>query len=164
MLFGLGIRHVGEKAATILAEEFGTLADLMVADAERLITIHEIGDKVADSITTYFSNEKVLEVLRKLESYGVNTAYKGRRRQDFPTDGLFSGKTVVLTGKLSILTRSEAKEKIEAFGGKVSGSVSKKTDLVIAGEDAGSKLAKAEELEITVWNEAELIEALGEKG
>jgi len=163
MLFGLGIRHVGEKAATILAEEFRTLADLMVADAERLITIHEIGDKVADSITTYFSNEKVLEVLRKLEAYGLNTAYKGRRRQDVPTDGLFSGKTVVLTGKLSILTRGEAKEKIEAFGGKVSGSVSKKTDLVIAGEDAGSKLAKAEELEITVWNEAELIEALGEK-
>jgi len=163
MLFGLGIRHVGEKAAAILAEEFGTLADLMVADAERLITIHEIGDKVADSITTYFSNEKVLEVLLKLEAYGLNTSYKGRRRQDVPTDGLFSGKTVVLTGKLSILTRGEAKEKIEAFGGKVSGSVSKKTDLVIAGEDAGSKLAKAEELEITVWNEAELIEALGEK-
>ena len=163
MLFGLGIRHVGEKAATILAEEFGTLSDLMAANAERLITIHEIGDKVADSITTYFSNEKVLEVLQKLESYGVNTAYKGRRRQDIPADGLFSGKTVVLTGKLSILTRGEAKEKIEAFGGKVSGSVSKKTDLVIAGEDAGSKLAKAEELEITVWNEAELIEALSEK-
>ena len=163
MLFGLGIRHVGEKAAAILAEEFGTLSDLMAANAERLITIHEIGDKVADSITTYFSNEKVLEVLQKLESYGVNTAYKGRRRQDIPADGLFSGKTVVLTGKLSILTRGEAKEKIEAFGGKVSGSVSKKTDLVIAGEDAGSKLAKAEELEITVWNEAELIEALSEK-
>lgn len=163
MLFGLGIRHVGEKAAAILAAEFGTLADLMVADAERLVTIHEIGDKVAESITTYFSNEKVLEVLRKLEAYGLNTAYKGRRRQDVPTDGLFSGKTVVLTGKLSILTRGEAKEKIEAFGGKVSGSVSKKTDLVIAGEDAGSKLAKAEELEITVWNETELIEALGEK-
>ena len=163
MLFGLGIRHVGEKAAAILAEEFGTLSDLMAANAERLITIHEIGDKVADSITTYFSNEKVLEVLQKLESYGVNTTYKGRRRQDIPADGLFSGKTVVLTGKLSILTRGEAKEKIEAFGGKVSGSVSKKTDLVIAGEDAGSKLAKAEELEITVWNEAELIEALSEK-
>ncbi len=163
MLFGLGIRHVGEKAAAILAAEFGTLTELMAADAERLITIHEIGDKVADSITSYFSKEEVLEVLQKLESYGLNTAYKGRNRQDVPIDGLFSGKTVVLTGKLSILTRGEAKEKIEALGGKVSGSVSKKTDLVIAGEDAGSKLAKAEELEITVWNEAELIEALGEK-
>ena len=135
----------------------------MEADAERLISIHEIGDKVADSITTYFSNEDVLEVLRKLESYGVNMTYKGRAKQDVPTDGPFAGKTVVLTGKLSILTRGEAKEKIEAFGGKVSGSVSKKTDLVIAGEDAGSKLAKAEELGITVWNEAELVEALGEK-
>jgi len=163
MLFGLGIRHVGEKAATILAAEFGTLSELMTADAERLITIHEIGDKVADSITTYFSKEEVLEVLRKLESYGLNTAYIGRSRPDVPTDGVFSGKTVVLTGKLTILTRGEAKEKIEALGGKVSGSVSKKTDLVIAGDDAGSKLAKAEELEITVWNEAELIEALGEK-
>lgn len=163
MLFGLGIRHVGEKAAAILAAEFGTLSELMKADAERLITIHEIGDKVADSITTYFSKEEVLEVLRKLESYGLNMAYIGRSRQDIPTDGVFSGKTVVLTGKLTILTRGEAKEKIEALGGKVSGSVSKKTDLVIAGDDAGSKLAKAEELEITVWNEAELIEALGEK-
>ena len=163
MLFGLGIRHVGVKAATILAAEFGTLSALMTADVERLITIHEIGDKVADSITTYFSKEEVLEVLRKLESYGLNMAYIGRNRQDVPTDGVFSGKTVVLTGKLTILTRGEAKEKIEALGGKVSGSVSKKTDLVIAGDDAGSKLAKAEELEITVWNEAELIEALGEK-
>ena len=164
MLFGLGIRHVGEKAATILSEEFGTLAALMEADVERLVSIHEIGDKVADSITTYFSNEDVLEVLRKLESYGVNMTYKGRAKQDVPTDGPFAGKTVVLTGKLSILTRGEAKEKIEAFGGKVSGSVSKKTDLVIAGEDAGSKLAKAEELGITVWDEETLVEAFGEKG
>ncbi|MCG7337408.1 NAD-dependent DNA ligase LigA [Sporosarcina sp. ACRSM] len=163
LLFGLGIRHVGEKAAMILSEEFGTLSALMEADVERLLTIHEIGDKVADSITTYFSNEDVVEVLRKLESYGVNMTYKGRSRQDVPTDGPFSGKTVVLTGKLSILTRNEAKEKIEALGGKVSGSVSKKTDLVIAGEDAGSKLAKAEELDITVWSEETLIEALGEE-
>lgn len=163
LLFGLGIRHVGEKAASILAEEFGTLTALMEADSERLLTIHEIGDKVADSITTYFSNEDVIEVLRKLESHGVNMTYQGRSRQDLPTDGPFAGKTVVLTGKLAILTRGEAKEKIEALGGKVSGSVSKKTDLVIAGEDAGSKLAKAEELEITVWNEETLIEALGEK-
>ncbi|MFC5592074.1 NAD-dependent DNA ligase LigA [Sporosarcina soli] len=163
LLFGLGIRHVGEKAATILSEEFGTLSALMEADVERLLTIHEIGDKVADSITTYFSNEDVMEVLQKLESYGVNMTYKGRSRQDVPTDGPFAGKTVVLTGKLSILTRNEAKEKIEALGGKVSGSVSKKTDLVIAGEDAGSKLAKAEELEITVWSEEMLIGALGEE-
>lgn len=163
MLFGLGIRHVGEKAAHILAEEFGSLEALMKADTEKLTSIHEIGDKVAASITTYFSNEDVLEVLRKLESYGVNGTYKGLAKQDVPTDGVFAEKTVVLTGKLSILTRGEAKKKIEALGGKVSGSVSKKTDLVIAGEDAGSKLTRAEELEITVWNEAQLIEALDEK-
>ncbi|WP_342506487.1 NAD-dependent DNA ligase LigA [Sporosarcina sp. FSL K6-2383] len=163
MLFGFGIRHVGEKAATILAEEFGTLTALMEADVERLLTIHEIGDKVADSLQTYFGNEDVLAMLKNLEAYGVNMTYKGRNRQDMPIDGPFAGKTVVLTGKLEILTRGEAKEKIEALGGKVSGSVSKKTDLVIAGEDAGSKLAKAEELDITVWDEATLVEVLGEE-
>ncbi|MHA6261139.1 NAD-dependent DNA ligase LigA [Sporosarcina sp. CAU 1771] len=163
MLFGLGIRHVGEKAAQILSEEFGTLEALIKADAEKLTSIHEIGDKVAASITTYFSNEDVLEVLRKLESYGVNMKYKGLSKQDVPEEGIFVDKTVVLTGKLEILTRGDAKKKIEALGGKVSGSVSKKTDLVIAGEDAGSKLIRAEELEITVWNEAQLIEALDEK-
>ena len=163
LLFGLGIRHVGEKAATILAEEFGTLQALMTAEKEQLLTIHEIGDKVADSIVSYFTNEDVLEVIYKLESYGLNLTYKGIRRQDAPTDGPFAGKSVVLTGKLSILSRNEAKEKIEALGGKVIGSVSKKTDLVIAGEDAGSKLIKAEELGIEVWNEEMLINALEEK-
>jgi DNA ligase (NAD+) len=163
VLFGLGIRHVGEKAARILAEEFGTLEALMKADAEKLVTIHEIGDKVAESITTYFANEDVLEVLRKLERYGVNLAYKGDSRQDVPTEGPFAGKTVVLTGKLYEMTRGEAKKEIEALGGKVTGSVSKNTDLVVAGEAAGSKLVRAEELEILVWNEAQLIEALGAK-
>ncbi len=163
LLFGLGIRHVGEKAAHILSEEFGTMDEIAKADAERLTSIHEIGDKVADAVIQFFNNEDVLEVLGKLQSYGVNMDYKGRTRQEVPTEGPFAGKTVVLTGKLSILTRNEAKERIEALGGKVSGSVSKKTDLVIAGEDAGSKLAKAEELGITVWNETELVDALGEK-
>ena len=163
LLFGLGIRHVGEKAAHILSEEFGSMEKLAKADAERLTSIHEIGDKVADAVITFFDNEDVLEVLGKLKSYGVNMDYKGRTRQEMPTEGPFAGKTIVLTGKLSLLTRNEAKERIEAMGGKVSGSVSKKTDLVIAGEEAGSKLAKAEELGITVWNETELVDALGEK-
>ncbi|GKV57292.1 DNA ligase [Sporosarcina sp. NCCP-2222] len=163
LLFGLGIRHVGEKAAHILSEEFGTIDRLMEAEAEQLTAIHEIGDKVADAVTTYFDNEDVLGVIAKLKSYGVNMTYKGRTREELPTDSPFSGKTVVLTGKLSILTRNEAKEKIEALGGNVSGSVSKKTDLVIAGEDAGSKLAKAQELGVPVWNEEQLIESLGEK-
>ncbi|WP_339253809.1 NAD-dependent DNA ligase LigA [Sporosarcina sp. FSL W8-0480] len=163
LLFGLGIRHVGEKAAHILSEEFGTLEKIAGADADRLTSIHEIGDKVADSVISFFDNEDVQEVISKLESYGVNMEYKGRVRGELPTEGPFAGKTVVLTGKLSILTRHEAKERIEAMGGKVSGSVSKKTDLVIAGEDAGSKLVKAQELGITVWNETELVDALGEK-
>ncbi|HEX5563477.1 MAG TPA: NAD-dependent DNA ligase LigA, partial [Sporosarcina sp.] len=163
LLFGLGIRHVGEKAAHILSEEFGTMDEIAKADAERLTSIHEIGDKVADAVVTFFNNEDVLDVIGKLKSYGVNMNYKGRARQEIPTDGPFAGKTVVLTGKLSVLTRNEAKERIESLGGKVSGSVSKKTDLVIAGEDAGSKLVKAEELGITVWNETELVDALGEK-
>ena len=163
LLFGLGIRHVGEKAAHILSKQFGTMDEIAKADTEQLTSIHEIGDKVAESVITFFDNEDVLEVLGKLKSYGVNMDYKGRTRQEMPTEGPFAGKTIVLTGKLSLLTRNEAKEQIEALGGKVSGSVSKKTDLVIAGEEAGSKLAKAEELGITVWNETELVDALGEK-
>lgn len=164
LVFGLGIRHVGEKAAFILAEEFGTMDHLINATAERLMTIHEIGDKVADAITTYFANEHVIELIQKLQQYGLNMQYRGRSQADVPTEGPFVGKTVVLTGKLAILTRNEAKERIEAAGGKVSGSVSKKTDLVIAGEDAGSKLTKAEELGIDIWDEAQLLEALEEKG
>lgn len=162
LLFGLGIRHVGVKAASILAEEFGTLDALMEADAEKLVTIHEIGDKVADSITTYFANEDVLAVIEKLKQADLNLTYKGLTQADVPSEGQFVGKTIVLTGKLFEMTRGEAKKKIEALGGKVTGSVSKNTDLVVAGEAAGSKLTRAEELEIPVWNEAELIEALGE--
>lgn len=163
MIFGLGIRHVGEKAAQILSAHFGTLDMLMKATTEELIEIHEIGDKVAESVTTYFSNEEVLEVLKKLEVYGLNMTYKGPLKQDTPSEGPFVDKTIVLTGKLFEMTRGEAKKKIEALGGKVTGSVSKNTHIVVAGEAAGSKLVRAEELELTVWNEAELIAALGEK-
>lgn len=163
VLFGLGIRHVGEKAASILAEHFGTLESLMKATVEQLIEIHEIGDKVAESITNYFSNEDVLEVLNKLESRGLNMKYNGPLKQDTPSEGPFVDKTVVLTGKLFEMSRGEAKKRIEALGGKVTGSVSKNTHIVVAGEAAGSKLARAEELEITVWDESQLIEALGEK-
>lgn len=163
LLFGLGIRHVGVKAAQLLAEHFRTLHALQKAEAEQLTSIFEIGDKVADAVTSYFHNEDVLEVLNKLESYGVNTVYLGITRDDVPEEGPFVSKTVVLTGKLSQLTRNEAKEQIEALGGKVSGSVSKKTDIVIAGEDAGSKLTKAEELGIDIWSEQRLLEVLAVK-
>ncbi|MDS9473143.1 NAD-dependent DNA ligase LigA [Sporosarcina pasteurii] len=162
LLFGLGIRHVGVNAATILAEEFGTLEALMQADEEKLVSIHEIGDKVAESVTTYFNNEDVLSVIQKLESTGLNLRYKGLTQEDVPSEGPFVGKTIVLTGKLYEMTRGEAKKQIEALGGKVTGSVSKNTDIVVAGEAAGSKLVRAQELEITVWDEAQLIEALGE--
>lgn len=162
LLFGLGIRHVGAKAASILAAAYKTLDQLMEATTESLISIHEIGDKVAESITTYFANEDVQTVIGKLRDAGVNMTYKGITAEDVPEEGPFVGKTVVLTGKLYEMTRGESKKQIEALGGKVTGSVSKNTDLVVAGEAAGSKLARAEELNITVWDEQQLLEVLGE--
>lgn len=162
LVFGLGIRHVGAKAASILAEEYRTIDALIEARTESLVSIHEIGDKVAESITTYFANEDVLKVIGKLRDAGVNMTYKGLAAEEVPEEGPFVDKTVVLTGKLYELTRGEAKKKIEALGGKVTGSVSKNTDLVVAGEAAGSKLARAEELNIPVWDEQQLLEVLGE--
>ena len=162
LLFGLGIRHVGEKVARILSQEFGSLQVIMSASREQLTAIHEIGDKMADSIVEFFQNEEVQALVQRLESYGINMEYKGRRAIAVSEDSPFAGKTIVLTGKLEQLTRNEAKEKIEALGGTVAGSVSKKTDLVVAGEDAGSKLAKAQQLNIPVWNETQLIEALND--
>lgn len=161
LVFGLGIRHVGEKVASILAEEFRTLDALEVATKEHLLTIFEVGEIVADAVTAYFATEEVRDVMNKLRAHGVNTSYKGVTREELPTTGPFAGKTIVLTGKLTGLTRGEAKEQIEARGGKVSGSVSKKTDLVIAGEDAGSKRTKAEELAIEIWDEQAMLDALG---
>lgn len=158
LLFGLGIRHVGEKAAKILAAEFETLDALRDADVEQLIAIHEIGDKMAESLVAYFKNEDVQQLLQKLAAAGVNMAYTGKKVDVSAIDSFFAGKTIVLTGKLTQLTRNEAKAKLEALGATVSGSVSKKTHLVVAGEDAGSKLAKAEQLGIEVWDEARLIE------
>ncbi|WP_042478774.1 NAD-dependent DNA ligase LigA [Bacillus ndiopicus] len=158
LLFGLGIRHVGEKAAKILAEQYETMEALMAATPEELTAIHEIGDKMADSIVTYFSNEDVQLLIARLKDVGVNMSYKGKKVQIEAGANPFAGKTIVLTGKLSQLTRNEAKAKIEELGGIVSGSVSKKTDLVIVGEDAGSKLEKAQNLGIEIWDEQRLIE------
>ncbi|MBS7345403.1 MAG: NAD-dependent DNA ligase LigA [Caryophanon sp.] len=158
LLFGLGIRHVGEKAAKILAAEFETIDALREATMEQLIAIHEIGDKMADSIIAYFDNDDVGHLLEKLQQAGVNMTFTGKKVDASNIDSFFAGKTVVLTGKLTQLTRNEAKAKLEALGATVAGSVSKKTDLVVAGEDAGSKLAKAEQLGIEVWDEARLVE------
>lgn len=160
LLFGLGIRHVGEKAAKLLAETFESMDALMDAKEEEITAIHEIGGKMADSIVTYFESDEVKALINRLKEAGVNTLYKGKKVQVEMGDNPFAGKTIVLTGKLSQLTRNEAKAKIEELGGTVTGSVSKKTDLVIAGEDAGSKLTKANELGIEVWDENRLIEQL----
>lgn len=161
LLFGLGVRHVGAKAAKTVAQVFETMDRLMAATKEELMAIDEVGEKMADSIETYFNKPEVAELISELKEYGVNMAYKGPRvirAED--VDSVFAGKTIVLTGKLSILNRNEAKERLEALGGKVTGSVSKNTDLLIAGEDAGSKLDKAQSLGVEVWTEQQFIEEL----
>lgn len=163
LIFGLGIRHVGSKAAKILAEHFGDLETLSKSDFESIIVLDTIGDTIADSVVTYFSNEEVHDLMSELKQAGVNFEYKGIRSSQIETiDSPFKEKTVVLTGKLSRFTREEAKETIENLGGKVTGSVSKKTDIVVAGEDAGSKLTKAQELGIDVWSEEKMAEALAD--
>lgn len=163
LLFGLGIRFVGAKAAKTLAIEFETIDQLVQATEEELEAVNEIGEKMAASIRRYFQKPEVLELLEELRKLGVNLAYKGPKRQSVDSeqsDSPFAGKTVVLTGKLEQLTREEAKEKIEALGGKITGSVSKKTDLVIAGEAAGSKKKKAEQLQIEIWDEEQMLKHL----
>ncbi|WP_082235201.1 NAD-dependent DNA ligase LigA [Halobacillus massiliensis] len=160
LLFGLGIRYVGTKAASTLAQEFGVMDKLMEADADRLVQIPEIGEKMADSIARYFDKPQVHELIHALKQEGLNMEYNGPLLNEGPEDSPFNGKTIVLTGKMENYTRSEAKNIVQELGGKVTGSVSKKTDLLIAGEDAGSKLTKAEELGIEVWNEEDFANAL----
>ncbi|RDZ08027.1 DNA ligase [Priestia megaterium] len=161
LLFGLGIRHVGAKAAKTLAQHFETIDKLTKATYDELVAINEIGAKMADAIVAYFTQEEVQELIDELKEYGVNLTYKGPKLVSVEkVDSVFAGKTVVLTGKLEQLSRNEAKAQIEALGGKVTGSVSKKTDLVVAGEEAGSKLTKANELKIEVWDEARLLTEL----
>lgn len=158
LLFGLGIRHVGAKAARLLAEEFDTLARFFTVTVEEILAIHSMGQTIADSVVAYFSMPEVQELAREFEEVGVNTTYLGQKRSEVAqVDSYFQGKTVVLTGKLTHYTREEAKAKIEALGGKVTGSVSKKTDLVIAGEEAGSKATKARNLGVMIWDEAQMV-------
>ncbi|WP_416828872.1 NAD-dependent DNA ligase LigA [Ectobacillus polymachus] len=161
LLFGLGIRHVGAKAARTLALHFETMESLQHATARELTIIHEIGEKMADSIATYFENDEVHHLLEKLQEYGLTMTYKGPNLSEVETAAsYFSGKTIVLTGKLETMGRSDAKKRIEEQGGNVAGSVSKSTDLVIAGEAAGSKLAKAEQFGIEIWDEARFTQEL----
>ena len=151
LLFGLGIRHVGSKVSQILLQEFHDLDQLATADPERIAAIDSLGMVVAESLKSYFAQEGSKRLLHELKEAGVNMDYLGKK---VALDAALSGMTVVLTGKLERLTRSEAKAKLESLGAKVTGSVSKKTDLVVAGEDAGSKLTKAQELGIQVEDEA----------
>ncbi|WP_261013911.1 NAD-dependent DNA ligase LigA [Streptococcus mitis] len=151
LLFGLGIRHVGSKASQLLLQHFHSIENLAQADPEEVASIESLGGVIAKSLQTYFATEGSEILLRELKEAGVNLDYKG---QTVVADAALSGLTVVLTGKLERLKRSEAKNKLESLGAKVTGSVSKKTDLVVAGADAGSKLQKAQELGIEVRDEA----------
>ena len=151
LLFGLGIRHVGSKASQLLLQHFHSIENLAQADPEEVASIESLGGVIAQSLQTYFATEGSEILLRELKEAGVNLDYKG---QTVVADAALSGLTVVLTGKLERLKRSEAKSKLESLGAKVTGSVSKKTDLVVAGADAGSKLQKAQELGIEVRDEA----------
>ncbi|WP_217970782.1 NAD-dependent DNA ligase LigA [Streptococcus oralis] len=151
LLFGLGIRHVGSKASQLLLQHFHSIENLAQADPEEVASIESLGGVIAQSLQTYFATEGSKILLDELKEAGVNLDYKG---QTVVADAALSGLTVVLTGKLARLTRSEAKSKLESLGAKVTGSVSKKTNLVVAGADAGSKLQKAQELGIEVRDEA----------
>lgn len=150
LLFGLGIRHVGSKASRLLLEKFGDLESLEQADFEAISAIDGLGEVIAQSLRSYFAKEEARKLLDELKGYGVNLVYHGQKVE---ADAELSGLTIVLTGKLERLTRNEAKEKLQNLGAKVTGSVSKKTDIVVAGSDAGSKLDKAQALGIRVENE-----------
>ena len=155
LLFALGIEQVGEKTAKILARKYESLDNLMNAKFENLTDINDIGDIIAKSIVDYFNRDENKKMLNSLKEIGVNTLYLGEKREE---KDAFSGKTFVVTGTLLDFTRDEVKEKIEHFGGKTSSSVSKKTDVVVVGDNPGSKYDKAMTLGITIWNEEELKE------
>ena len=158
LLFALGIRHVGEKTAKILAKNYKTLDNLMNATYEELCVIPDVGDIIAKSIVDYFSNEDNIYTINKLKEYGVNMSFN---HDDYVEDENFAGKTFVLTGSLTSITREEASSIIESLGGKVSGSVSAKTSVVIVGDAPGSKYDKALSLGITIWQEEEFLEKVG---
>ena len=149
LLYGLGIRQVGKKAAGILAARFLTMDALMAADVETLQAIRDIGAITAESIVAFFAEEKNRELIDHLKAFGLRMSSETQQVQESP----FTGKTVVLTGTLTRYTRNEAKALLQRLGANVTGSVSKKTDLVIYGENAGSKLSKASELGVATMDE-----------
>ena len=162
LLFGLGIRHVGAKAARLIMEHFQNLDRLLTASADEVAAVDGIGPTIGDSVQTYFANEQVKKLVDELRAVGVNFDYHGSV-VPAATDSEWNGRRVVLTGKLEELTRADAKHWLEAHGAKVTGSVSKKTDIVIAGTAAGNKLTRAQDLRITVWDEARFAQAMKEE-
>ena len=159
LLTGLGIDHVGAKAAHLISQKFKNMAKIMEADVQEVAAIDTIGMTIAESLTTYFAQDEVVELVEELQASGVNMDYLGETEEqieDIP-DNYFKGKTVVLTGTLSHFTRSEFTKKLQALGAKVTGSVSKKTDYVIYGKDAGSKYAKAQKLGVALLTEEEAV-------
>ena len=160
VLFALGIRHVGKKNAKILASNYKNIDVLMEAKYEDLKQIRDIGEIIAKSVCEYFSDEENIKLIGELKELGINFNYNLDSSDE---TSIFTGKTFVLTGTLDSITRDEAKEKIEFLGGNCTGSVSKKTDVVIAGHDAGSKLTKAQELGITIWDEEKFLMELNGK-
>jgi DNA ligase (NAD+) len=159
VIFALGIRLVGQNVAKVLARNFDSMEALKAADVEALVAIDEVGPKIAESIVDYFSGGRHDGFLQKLADAGVQMQ-QAQSREAQQGNQVFAGKTVVLTGTLPTLDRREASAMIEAAGGKTSGSVSKKTDYVLAGESAGSKLVKAQELGITIIDEAAFLQML----
>lgn len=158
LLFGLGIRHLGVKASQVLAERYETMNQLFKVTESELIEIQDIGDKLAQSVVTYLENSDIRSLIEKLSNKNVNMSYKGIKTTEIEGHPDFSGKTIVLTGKLEQMTRNEASEWLKMQGAKVTNSVTKSTDIVIAGADAGSKLAKAEKYGTEIWTEAAFIE------
>jgi len=157
LIFALGIRYVGENIASILAENFGSIDDLIKADYDDLVKIEGIGEKIAESVIAFFKEKRNIEIIERLKKAGVNTK---KHREEKITDSRFEGLTFVLTGTLEKYTREEATAIIEKYGGKVTNSVSKKTDYVLVGESPGSKLAKAQELGIKIISEKEFDEMI----
>ena len=157
LLFGLSIRHVGEKTADILASHYKNIDSLMNSNFEELSSVRDIGPTIAKSVVSYFSNDENKMLINSLKEEGVNTVYLKEINSE---ETIFSGKTFVLTGSLERFTRDEAKKRIEALGGKTSSSVSKKTDFVIAGSEAGSKLTKAQDLGLNILSEEDFINML----
>ncbi len=154
LVFGLGIRNIGQKAATLLCEKFGGVEALLNAEKDEISAIEGFGDVMAESVYNALREPHTIELISRLKEYGVNMTYSKKSA----SDARFSGMTFVLTGTLPTMKRDEAKKLIESFGGKVSGSVSKKTSFVVAGEEAGSKLVKAQELGIEILSEVQLLE------